>query len=116
MWCTPTCGSAWGASGNGPPDRAGKRTAGGRLKVSRKMARKSAPNPNAARLFQAWSFSGEGQQVIIDTAGMHSLHPQTKEKPGRKPFKDIKVMKDDAAAVERDSEKIKQQYTRYFKV
>jgi len=39
-----------------------------------------------------------------------------KDKPGRTPMKDIKVMKDDAAAVERESEKIKQQYVRFFKV
>ena len=29
---------------------------------------------------------------------------------------EIKVMKDDAAAVERDSESIKSRYTQYFKV
>jgi iron(III) transport system substrate-binding protein len=77
---------------------------------------KNAPNPNAARLFQAWSFTAEGQQVIIDSAGMHSLHPQTKEKPGRVPLSKIKVMKDDAAAVERETESIKKRYTQIFKV
>jgi iron(III) transport system substrate-binding protein len=44
------------------------------------------------------------------------MHPQTREKAGRKPFKDIKVMKDDAAAVEKLSEEIKARYTRIFKV
>jgi iron(III) transport system substrate-binding protein len=77
---------------------------------------KNAPNPNAARLFQAWSFTAEGQQVIIDSAGMHSMHPQTKEKPGRLPLSKIKLMKDDAAAVERETENIKKRYTQIFKV
>ena len=77
---------------------------------------KNAPNPNAARLFQAWSFSAEGQQVIIDSAGMHSAHPHTKEKSGRIPLSKIKVMKDDAAGVERETENIKKRYTQIFKV
>jgi iron(III) transport system substrate-binding protein len=77
---------------------------------------KSAPNPNAARLLQNYMFSAEGQQVLIDTAGMHSVHPQTKEKSGRKSLSQIKLMKDDAAAVERDSEQIKKRYSEIFKV
>jgi iron(III) transport system substrate-binding protein len=32
------------------------------------------------------------------------------------PMKDIKVMKDDAAAVERESEQVKARYVQYFKV
>jgi iron(III) transport system substrate-binding protein len=77
---------------------------------------KNAPNPNAAKLLQAYMFSAEGQQVLIDTAGMHSVHPQTREKTGRKPLSQIKLMKDDAAAVERDSEEIKKRYSAIFKV
>ncbi len=44
------------------------------------------------------------------------MHPQTKEKPGRKPFKDIKTMKEDAAGVEKIGEEIKTRYTKLFKV
>ena len=77
---------------------------------------KAAPNPNAARLFQSYCFSPECQQLIIDVGGLRSMHPQTKEKAGRKPFKEIKTMKDDAAAVEKSSEEIKAHYTRIFKV
>src|SRR4029078_12158165 len=57
---------------------------------------KNAPNPSAARLLQSYMFSAEGQQVMIDTAGMHSVHPLTKEKPGRKSLTQIKLMKEDA--------------------
>jgi len=77
---------------------------------------KNAPNPNAARLFQSFCFSPEAQQLIIDVGGMRSVHPQAKEKPGRVPFKSIKVMKDDAAAVEKTSDEIKAHYTKIFKV
>jgi len=75
-----------------------------------------APNPNAARLFQSYLLSREGQQVLIDFAAQHSPHPQVKEKPGRRPLSQIKVMKDDPAAVEAQSEEIKARYTRYFGV
>jgi iron(III) transport system substrate-binding protein len=77
---------------------------------------KNAPNPNAARLFQSYSFTPEAQQLIIDTGGLRSMHPQTKEKPGRKPFREIKVMRDDPAGVEKSSEEIKARYTRIFGV
>ena len=63
---------------------------------------KAAPNPNAARLFCNFSFTPECQQLIIDIGGLRSMHPQTKEKAGRTPFKEIKVMKDDPAAVEKN--------------
>jgi iron(III) transport system substrate-binding protein len=77
---------------------------------------KAAPNPNAARLFQCFCFTAECQQLVVDIAGMRSFHPDVKEKPGRKPFRDIKVMKEDAAAVEKNAEAIKAHYTKLFRV
>jgi len=77
---------------------------------------KAAPNPNAARLFCNYSFTPECQQLIVDVGGLRSMHPQTKEKPGRTPFKDIKTMKDDPAAVEKMSDEIKAHYSKLFKV
>lgn len=77
---------------------------------------KAAPNPSAAKLFTAYSFTPECQQLIIDVGGLRSMHPQTKEKSGRTPFKDIKVMKDDPAAVEKMSDEIKQRYVKIFHV
>jgi iron(III) transport system substrate-binding protein len=77
---------------------------------------KAAPNPNAARLFQCYSFTVEAQQLIIDIGGLRSMHPQAKEKPGRKPFKDIKTMKDDPAAVEKNADEIKAHYVKIFHV
>ena len=77
---------------------------------------KDAPNPNAARLFQSFSLSREAQQLIVDVGGLRSVHAQTVEKAGRAPLKDIKTMKDDAPAVERESEAIKARYTKIFRV
>jgi iron(III) transport system substrate-binding protein len=44
------------------------------------------------------------------------MHPSTKEKSGRAPFRDIKTMKDDAAAVEKMSDEIKAKYSKIFRV
>jgi len=77
---------------------------------------KTSPNPNAAKLFQSFCFSRDAQQLIIDVGGLRSVHPQTQEKAGRKPFKDIKTMKDDAAAVEKESDAIKTRYTKIFRI
>jgi iron(III) transport system substrate-binding protein len=77
---------------------------------------KAAPNPNAARLMQSYMFSAVAQQLIIDVGGLRSLHPQTREKSGRKPFREIKTMKDDPVAVEKTSEEIKVRYTKIFGV
>ena len=77
---------------------------------------KAAPNPNAARLFQSFLFSQEGQQTLCDFAAQHSAHPQVKPKPGRPALRDIKVMKDDAAAVEAQAVEIKARYQKIFGV
>ena len=77
---------------------------------------KAAPNPNAAKLFTAYSFTPDCQQLIIDVGGLRSMHPQTKEKEGRTPFKLIKVMKDDPAAVEKMGDEIKAHYSKLFHV
>ena len=77
---------------------------------------KEAPNPNAARLFQSFCFTAECQQLMLDVGGLRSFHPLAKEKPGRKPFSEIKVMKEDAAAVEKQAEEIKAHYTKIFRV
>jgi iron(III) transport system substrate-binding protein len=77
---------------------------------------KSAPNPNAARLFQSFCFTPDCQQLIIDVGGLRSVHPLAKEKPGRTPFTQIKKMKDDPAGVENTAAEIKDRYTKIFKV
>src|SRR4029077_2800744 len=77
---------------------------------------KSAPNPNAARLFQSYMLSAECQQFNVDFGGLRSAHALVKDKPGRKAMKDIKVLKDDAAAVEKEGDQVKARYVQYFKV
>jgi iron(III) transport system substrate-binding protein len=77
---------------------------------------KDAPHPNAARLLQSYLFSVEAQQLMVDFGGLRSFHALVKEKPGRKPLREIKLMKDDPAAVEKQADEIKARYSKYFKV
>ena len=76
---------------------------------------KNSPNPNAARLFQHFLFSPEGQQIFVDYAH-RSFHKQVKDRPGRTPLGEIKTMKSDPAAVEQQSEAIKARYSKIFGV
>jgi iron(III) transport system substrate-binding protein len=77
---------------------------------------KAAPNPNAAKLFQNYCFTPEAQAIIIEVGGLRSLHQEVKEKPGRKPLADIKLMKEDAEGAEQASEEIKARYQKIFHV
>jgi iron(III) transport system substrate-binding protein len=77
---------------------------------------KGSPNPNAAKLFQSYCFSREAQQLMIDFGGLRSVHPQIQEKASRTLLKDIKTLKDDAAAVEQQSTALKSRYSRIFRV
>jgi iron(III) transport system substrate-binding protein len=77
---------------------------------------RSAPNPNAARLFQSFFFSAEGQQMLVDNFAHRSFHAQVKEKPGRTPLSALKLLKSDPAAVLAQGEEIKARYARLFKV
>ncbi|MBV8392455.1 MAG: iron ABC transporter substrate-binding protein, partial [Alphaproteobacteria bacterium] len=76
----------------------------------------NAPNPNAARLFYAWSMTAEAQQVNIDVAGLRSAHPGTRDRAGVAKFSDIKVLREEAAVVADTAEEIKGHYVRIFKV
>jgi iron(III) transport system substrate-binding protein len=73
-----------------------------------------APHPSAARLFQSFLFTPETQQLLIDVGGLRSLHPKTKEHAGRTPLKEIKLMRDDPAAVVDKVDEIKANYAKYF--
>jgi iron(III) transport system substrate-binding protein len=77
---------------------------------------RSAPNPNAARLFQSFMFSRDAQQVFIDTFAQRSFHGLVKERPGRAALASMKLLKADPALVLAQSEEIKARYAKIFGV
>jgi len=76
----------------------------------------TAPHPHAARLFQAWLHTRETQQFFTDFTAQYSPHAQVQAKPGRRKITEIKLMKEDAAGVEKMTEEIKTRYARLFRV
>jgi len=76
---------------------------------------RSAPNPNAARLFCAFLCSPDGQEIFVE-ANRHSPHPRVKPKAGRTPLSAVKLIRSDPAAVEAESEEIKARYAKLFRV
>ncbi|HZN48763.1 MAG TPA: extracellular solute-binding protein [Ramlibacter sp.] len=73
---------------------------------------KNAPNPNAARLFYHFMFTREAQQLNSDVGGLRSLHPEVKEKAGRTPLSQIKLLNSDPTQLDPDT--IKKKYEEYF--
>jgi iron(III) transport system substrate-binding protein len=77
---------------------------------------RSAPNPNAARLFQSFLFSTEVQQLLVDVFAHRSFHALVKERPGHIALSTIKLLKADPAEVQVQSEAIKARYAKVFGV
>jgi iron(III) transport system substrate-binding protein len=73
-----------------------------------------APHPNAARLFQSFLYTVELQKMIVDAGGERSLHPLVKDRPGRPPLSEIKLMRADPAGVLDKVEEIKATYAKAF--
>jgi iron(III) transport system substrate-binding protein len=77
---------------------------------------KSAPNPNAARLFQNFFFSREAQQMLVDEFAHRSFHAEVKPRAGQRPMSEVKMLKSDPVAVQAQSEEIKARYAKVFRV
>ena len=110
-------GSIWSSAQGGRPagrDRLSRRGHAARHRPERGVqggaqSERRAPVPELAAL-------ARGQQLLVDCARQHSPHRQTVEKPGARKLSDIKLMKEDAAGVEKASEEIKARYAQIFKV
>jgi iron(III) transport system substrate-binding protein len=77
---------------------------------------RNAPNPNAARLFQSYLFSVEGQRMVVDAFAYRSMHALVKDKAGRPPLSAIKLMTSNPAEVVKPSAEIKARFSRLFGV
>ena len=69
-----------------------------------------------ARIEALRPYADYTQQLMVDVGGLRSFHALVKDKAGRKPLAEIKLMKDDAAAVEKMSDEIKARYSKIFRV
>jgi iron(III) transport system substrate-binding protein len=89
-------------------------TDGSSLVIGNAALLKNAPHPAAARLFYHYMFTREAQQANSDVGGLRSFHKDVKEKAGRVPLSQIKLLNPDPAALEGQVDTIKKKYEEYF--
>ena len=75
---------------------------------------REAPHPNAARVFENFIFTAPAQQLLVNTGGLRSVHPDVKEPANRTPLRDIKLLPDDPAGMLPQVAEIKKKYAALF--
>ena len=89
-------------------------TEGTPIAIGHAAVLKNAPHPAAAKLFYAFLFQRETQQLISDVGGLRSFHPEVKEKAERTPLSKIKLLYSDPLKLEPQIEEIKKKYEQNF--
>jgi len=74
----------------------------------------NAPHPNAARLFYAFMFSEEAQQLNSDEGGVRSFRPGIVDAAHRPALGDIPLLRSDPEELEANMQQIRQQYEEHF--
>jgi len=73
-----------------------------------------APHPNAAKLFTDFIFSREVQQVLADTEGLYTGHPEVKYPADRPKLSELKLLLVDPEELEKRNEEIKTRFVEFF--
>ncbi len=84
------------------------------LVVSPSAITSFAPHPNAARLFTDFVFSRDVQQVLADTEGLYTGHPQVTYPADKPRLPDLKLLPVDAEELEKRNEEIKTRFVEFF--
>jgi iron(III) transport system substrate-binding protein len=73
-----------------------------------------APHPNAARLFTDFSFTKDVQQVMADSEGLYTGHPEVKYPADKPKLNELKLLVSDPDELEKRSEEIKKRFVEFF--
>jgi len=73
-----------------------------------------APHPTAARLFTDFTFSREVQQVMADSEGLYTGHPEVKYPADKPKLTDLKLLTVDPEELEKRGEEIRQRFVEFF--
>ena len=73
-----------------------------------------APHPNAAKLFTDFTFSRELQQVMADSEGLYTGHPDVKYPSDKPKLSDLKLLTVDPEELEKRNEEIKSKFVEFF--
>lgn len=84
------------------------------LIVSPTAIAKEAPHPNAAKLFTDFIFSKEAQQMLADTQGLYTGHPEVTYPKDKPQLKDLKLLGVDAVDLEKRNPEIKKKFVEFF--
>jgi iron(III) transport system substrate-binding protein len=70
--------------------------------------------PNAAKLFTDFTFTREVQQVLADSEGLYTGHPDVTYPADKPKLGDLKLLSVDAEELEKRSEEIKRRFVEFF--
>ena len=84
------------------------------LVVSPTAIAAGAPHPNAAKLFTDFSFSREVQQVMADSEGLYTGHPDVKYPTDKPKLSDLKLLSVEPEELEKRNEEIKTRFVEFF--
>ena len=73
-----------------------------------------APHPNAAKIFTDFTFSRELQQVMADSEGLYTGHPEVKYPADKPKLSDLKLLTVDPEELEKRNEEIKTRFVEFF--
>jgi iron(III) transport system substrate-binding protein len=84
------------------------------LVVSPQAIASFAPHPNAAKLFHDFTFTRELQQVMADSEGLYTGHPDVKYPTDKPKMNDLKLLTVDPEELEKKDPEIKKRFVELF--
>jgi iron(III) transport system substrate-binding protein len=73
-----------------------------------------APHPNAAKLFTDFIFGKEVQQVLADSEGLYTGHPEVSYPADKPKLGDLKLLPADPEELEKRNEELKTRFVEFF--
>ena len=84
------------------------------LVVSPSAIASFAPHPNAARLFTDFGFTREVQQVMADSEGLYTGHPDVRYPADKPKLTDLRLLTAEPDELEKRNEEIKKRFVEFF--
>ncbi|MEK7880032.1 MAG: extracellular solute-binding protein [candidate division NC10 bacterium] len=73
-----------------------------------------APHPNAAKLFTDFIFTRDVQQLLADSEGLYTGHPDVKYPPDKPKLSELKLLQTEPEELEKRAEEIKKRFVEFF--
>jgi iron(III) transport system substrate-binding protein len=73
-----------------------------------------APHPNAAKLFTDFTFTKDVQQVMADSEGLYTGHPEVKYPADKPKLGELKLLQVDPEELDKRNEEIKKRFVEFF--